>query len=295
MTERVLALETKQEIIRVASAPIGCAHPVVVGTVAKEQQETGHLLIRLGAVVEHLHIPAISRCVGGAAAELVIELIGRDDTYRKTVTLFVQLLDALRLTQPFLRGGDDDHHIDCRICVVVLVHQSIDERGLREDRRRQTGHRSGCLVAQCQVVEAQVMTAGLGDRHRIIAWFQVLQPIGPRAGIALGVRVERYVHTQLAYHGVVHCHRTLKTTIITHHNRQRTRSAVARQRIVLRGSCLIECLVVEIPAPMIPGKVVHLIERVIIVVRGIVGSSKGRAVNCERLVVTLCQEITAHI
>ena len=89
MTERVLALETQQEIIGITTAPIRCQHAVVVGTVAKEQQVSGHLGIRLRTVVEHLHIASVGRGIRRAAAELMIELVGRDDTHRKTVALFV--------------------------------------------------------------------------------------------------------------------------------------------------------------------------------------------------------------
>ena len=89
MTERVVALETKQEIIRIIATPFRCQHTVVVGAVAEEQQEAGHLGICLRTVVEHLHISSIGRRIRRTAAELMIELIGRDDAHRETVALFV--------------------------------------------------------------------------------------------------------------------------------------------------------------------------------------------------------------
>ena len=82
MTERVLALETEQEIVRVTAAPISRAHPVVIGTIAKEQQVAGHLLVCLSAVVEHLHISAVGRRIRRATTKLMIELVGWDDAYR---------------------------------------------------------------------------------------------------------------------------------------------------------------------------------------------------------------------
>ena len=46
---------------------------------------------------------------------------------------------------------------------------------------------------------------------------------------------------------------------------------------------------------MIPGEVVHFIERVIVVVRGVIGGCKGRTVQGQRLIIIGRQQITAHI
>ena len=295
MTERVFALETEQEVVGVATAPVGRAHAVVIGAVAEEQQVAGHLLVRLGAVVEHFHIPPVGRRIGRAAAELMIELVGRHDAHRQSVALLVQLFDALCLAQPFLRGGDDNHHIHCRVGMVVLVHQTVVERGFCEDSRRETGHRGGRIAGQCQVVQAQVLAAGLGDGHRIVALFQVVQAIGPCAGGGLRIGIERHRDAQVVHHGVVHSHRTLEIAVIAQHHRQRPASAVALQGIGLRGAGLIERLVVKVPTAVIPGKVVHLIECVVVVVRGVVGRGESGTVERQRLPVALRQQIAATI
>ena len=164
--------------------------------------------------------------------------------------------------------------------MVVLIHQTIHKRGLCEDRCREVRHRRRRVAGQCQIVETQVATAGLGDGHRIVALFQVVQTIGPRTGCALSIGIERYCNIQFIDDGVVDGHRTFEAAVITQHNRQRTACTVACQGIGLWGTCLIEGLIVEIPATMIPGEIIYLIERVIIVVRGIVGSDESRTVEC---------------
>ena len=179
--------------------------------------------------------------------------------------------------------------------MMILVLETIHKRGFCKGRRRKTRHRLRCITGKCQIVETQVFAIRLRDGHGVIAWFQVMKTIGPRTGSGLGIGVERHRDIQLVYHGVVHGHRPFKVTVVAQHHRQRTAGTIASQRIVLRGTCFIKGLVIEVPTTVIPGEVVHLIERVIIVVRRIIGRSEGRTVNRQRLTVAGRQEIAAHI
>ena len=278
MTERILTLETKQKIIGIATAPISRQHTVVVGTVTEKQQVTRHLGIGLRTVVEHLHIASIGRSIRRTAAELMIEFIGWDDTHRKTVAFFVQLLDALCLVQPFQRGRYNDHHIYRRIGMMVLVQESIFERRFCKRCCREAGHRLRRIAGQHQIVQTQVLTTCLSDGHRVVARFQVVQTIGPCADGGLGIGIKVCGGTQIVYHRVIYFHGGLKTVVIAQHHRQRSARTIAGQCITLWGTNLIKCLVVEVTTSVIPGKIIHLIERVIVVVRGVVGGCKGRTV-----------------
>ena len=179
--------------------------------------------------------------------------------------------------------------------MVILVHETILERGFFEGCRRETGHRCRLVAGQCQIVQTQVLATGLGDGHRILALFQILEPIGPCTGCGLCIGVERHRDIQLVDHGVVYSHRSLEATVITQHHGQRTARAVAGQGIGLWGTRLIEGFVVEVPATVIPGEVVYLIERVIVVVRGIIGLSESRTVECQWLCIVFRQQIAAII
>ena len=133
-TERVVALETEQEIVKIIAAPLGTVHTVVPGTVAIEQQVSGHVRLRRSPVVEHLHITAIGRSVGSSTRELIIQLVGRHDPHAQTVALLMQRLDAFSLCQPLLRSGYDDHHVHSLVGMMVLVGDGIHIFWFRQGR-----------------------------------------------------------------------------------------------------------------------------------------------------------------
>ena len=126
LAEGVLALEAEQEVVGRIVAPVAGKHAVVPCSVAKKQQIAGHIGLARCAVVEHLQIAAIGIGIGSATRELVEKLVGRHYAHTKAVALLVQLLQPLGLGKEFLGGGNEYHHVDCLIGMVVLIGDAID-------------------------------------------------------------------------------------------------------------------------------------------------------------------------
>ncbi len=97
VAERVLALETEQEVVRVIVIPIATKHTVIPGTVAKEQEIAWLIVVCFGTVVEHLHISAVGCGIRGSAGKLIIKFIGRDDPDTHTAVILMPSLDTFGL------------------------------------------------------------------------------------------------------------------------------------------------------------------------------------------------------
>ena len=62
-TERVVAFETKQEVIRIITTPLRTKHPVIPSAITEEQQITRQVTIGRCPVIKHLQITTISSSI----------------------------------------------------------------------------------------------------------------------------------------------------------------------------------------------------------------------------------------
>ena len=182
LTERVLALVAQQIVVGIVAAPLAGEHTVVPSAIAKQQQ-VARLIVRCGGtVVQHFQIAAVGSGIGGAAAELVIQLVGRYDGYTQSVVLLMVGFQAFGLCQQVLTGGDDNHHIGGGIGMVILIGDAIHIGGLAD------GDGGRLSVLQVDVVQSQIAASGLGNADGVLG-LQVLQVVLPQLLVGLGIAV----------------------------------------------------------------------------------------------------------
>ena len=257
-TERVVALITEQEIVRVTAAPLRAMHAIIPGPIAKEQEVTGHIGLCRSPVVKHLQIAAIGRGIRRAAGELIIQFVCRNDSYPQTVFLLMERLDALCLSQPFLQGGDDNHHIHCPIGMVILVRNLIHIFRLRQRGRLEIWPCLWFFMPEVKPIEPDVSARGLGNGDGVFC-LQTLQGEGPNLLCSLRIGIEGGCGGYGSYHLTIHLHHCLERAVAGKGHRQLARCASSLEGIGLGHSNRIERLVEEVPASMIPGIVVNLV------------------------------------
>ena len=296
-TERIVALETEQEVISIIAAPLGTAQAVIPRPVAVEQQVSGKVSLRCSPVVEHLHVAAIGCGIRGSAAELVIQLIGRHDPHAQAVALLVQCLDALSLCQPPLGGGDDDDHIHSLVGMMILIRDTIHVFWHRE--RLEIGFVLRGVMAQGDVVESQISACRLSDAHGVLCLQDAVELILKHIFPCLRIAVEGDSLIDGTHHRVVYFHLRLIVAVGRQSDCQSALSAVGCQRVGLWRTDGEECLVEEVSPSVIPGIVVHLVKAVIIVIKWIVFGDKCLFANVKWLlleaVLAICQEVVAFI
>ena len=294
-TERVVALEAEQEIVRIIAAPLRTVHAVVPGTVAIEQQVSGHIRLRRSPVVEHLHIAAIGRSVRGPARELIIQLIGRHDPHAQTVALLVQRLDAFSLCQPLLRGGDDDHHVHSPIGMMVLVRDVVHIFRFRQRSRLEVGLVLGRIVHEGDIVQSEVCPRGLGDTHRVLSLHDAVELIFVHILLCLRIAVEVHALPDGAHQRVVHLHLRLIVAVSRQGYSQRPGFSLGSQCIGPWCADGEELLVEEVAPTVIPRIVVHLVQAVIILRQRIGCGRQYLLTDDERLLFASRQEVIAII
>ena len=94
-----------------------------------------------------------------------------------------------------------------------------------------------------------------------------------------------------SHHRVIHGNGCLEVSIISQSHRQGTRSTIGRQFIFLGRSQRKECLVKKIAPTVIPGIIIYLVKRMIIVGIRITNSLQQFFTDSQRLRIILCQEI----
>ena len=290
----VFTLVAEQEVVGRALGPVDSEHAVVPGTIAEEQQIAGHVGLGLGTIVEHLQIAAIGVGIGGSAAELVKELVGRHDAHSQGIVLLVQLLQPLGLSTHFLRRGNDDDHIGSLVGMMILIGDAIDQLRRGKLVGRKTGGRSSCRHGQRQIVESHRGIAGLLPQTDGVAFAKnALQVEGDGLNVGLRGLGNRRCDIHAAHHRIVHLYAHRSQSVVGHHHRQHAARVVSRQ--LVGGVCVSRHrrLLEEVPPAVVPGKLLSLMQRVIVIGGGIESRHKGGTIYGERLVVALSEEIAA--
>ena len=258
--ERFLALIAQQEVVGRIGAPVAGEHAVVPTGVAHQQQVSGHVGLGLGPVVEHLQVAAVGIGIGGAAAELVEQLIGRHDADAQAVLLLVELLQPERLRQQLLRRGNDDDHIGGRVGMVVLIGDAIEQLGHGKGRRREVGRRSRRGHGQRQIIQPHGALAGrLAQADDVALAQQAAELEGLRLAASLRrvAKDRRDVH--LAHHRVVHLDAHHAQAVIAQRHGQRAAVGMSSQFIGGIRAGRHGRLLKKLAPAVIPGKLIGLV------------------------------------
>ena len=132
IVERVLALISQEEIVRIKALTIGSQHTVVPHTATEEQEILGCVLLRLCPVVEHLHIAPVGVGIRRSTRELIVELVSGHDVHAQRVMLLMKSSQALSLGKQFSRSGDNDDHVGLTVSMMILVGDIVHILGGRE-------------------------------------------------------------------------------------------------------------------------------------------------------------------
>ena len=205
-------------------------------------------------------------------------------------------LQPLGLPQELLRRGDDDDHVDRRVGVVVLVGDVVNVLRHGNTGRCQVGPCLRGVVAERQIVEAQVGATGLADGDGIVGRQRVFNGKSLRGDGRLAVAVGRRVDDNRSYLLAVHQHAGGEGTVVGEHHRElalRTFGGGKLVRALHAGAE--EAAVVQVAPAVIPGVVVDLAERVVVVGGGVVVGLELLLADGQRRRVVLSQEVVAVV
>ena len=122
--ERGLRLIGQQHIREVQATHVARDTPVIVNSVAEEQQETRRRACRGTPVVEHLQETAISGRIGRTARELIINRLRRDNQDLQPVVLTMSGSQSFRLGRQSV--GRNNNHILLLQAMQILVGHLAD-------------------------------------------------------------------------------------------------------------------------------------------------------------------------
>ena len=176
--------------------------------------------------------------------------------------------------------------------MMVLVHDLIVEVG----HGQVTVQVDQCLgLGECQreIVESQVGARGLGDGDGVRPCLQDIQRVVYDIFLSLGVAVEGHAPADGAHSRVVHGDGGAEAAVVGQGHGQRACGAIGLERVAARCADAEEGLVKQVTTAMIPGEVVHLVQVVVVVGRGVMGCREFVETDGERGVVALRQEVAA--
>ena len=215
---RVLTLERQEVVVGVLARVVRRNHTVVPKTIAEEQEVFRAVVLASGAVVEHLHVAAISRSVGGAARELVEEFVGWHEIHLQRVVLIVERLQTLRLLQQFLRSGYYYHQIGLRVGMVVLVHYVVNVGRSRETCGFKVGQRARLVPCHRHHVAAHRVGAAEHREFHLRRAFNSRHTVGSAALASVYELAVGVGSLQRAHDGVVILHLHLAVVARRNHN-----------------------------------------------------------------------------
>ena len=256
----------------------------------------GHLgLVVSCPVVEHLEVATVGIGVGCATGKLIVELIGRHDIHAHRVAVAMHLCQALSLRSQLLARRDDDDEVGLRVGVVVLVGNGIDILGHGEGIRSQARLRFRALVGVADVVHAHRASRERRHRDRVGgSAFDFISILCLHGGI---IRREAQTGVAEIFSVEARLHRSGSTS--RHSDGEVGHVILSRgvgEDIGARLPLLDRIVLEEVATALIPGEVVHLAERMIVVGQRIAVSDKPGGVHHERcLPVGLGKEIVAIV
>ena len=126
VTAAILTLIAEQIVVGRIGFPGRGYHTIIPGAISHEKQVTWSIGIGLRTVIEHLHEAPIGRGIGCPAGELVIYLVGTEDSHAQPVILGMSIGQPLCLCLQFAVGRDDDDHVQAvggmQVLILYLTH-----------------------------------------------------------------------------------------------------------------------------------------------------------------------------
>ena len=116
----VVAFIAEQQVIGRGIVPAREFQAVVPCSIAEEQQVAWPFLGCGRTVVEHFQVAAVGIAVGGAAGELVVQLVGSHQVHAQSVMLLMQPFQPFGLRLQFPAGRNDDDHVGPFVGMPVL-------------------------------------------------------------------------------------------------------------------------------------------------------------------------------
>ena len=179
--------------------------------------------------------------------------------------------------------------------MTVLIRNLSYIFRFRESGCLQVGQGLRYIIGQSEIIKSDIPTRFLGDADGILFFQQSFQRIIPHIFVGLRITIECYISGDMTNRCPVHLYSCFKAGIGSQGHRQPSGRSIGSQAIVLRGPDGEERFVKEMPSAMIPGIVINLVERMIIIVRWITSGSKRLVIYRLGIIVILCQEIIAIV